>query len=94
VVVLTTCDGDGGGYGRRLGLQGGRERERDDRKLGGRRLHFFFFSLFAPEFLHAQAMKSISIYRGWRREVLSLMVKILALGSARKDPNRWFKVTP
>jgi len=29
VVVLTTCDGDGGGYGRRLGLQGGeRERER------------------------------------------------------------------
>jgi len=44
VVVLTTCDGDGGGYGRRLGLQGGRERERDDRKLGGRRLHLFFFT--------------------------------------------------
>jgi len=27
MVVLTTCGGDGGGFGRRLGLQGERERE-------------------------------------------------------------------
>jgi hypothetical protein len=90
VVVLAIYGGAGGGYGRQLGL-GGREREREMTKLGERRLHLFFFT-FCTRIFHAQAMESIHIYRGWKREVLSLMVKILALGYARKDLNCWFKI--
>jgi hypothetical protein len=30
--------------------RGERERERDDRKLGGRRLHLFFFHFLHPNF--------------------------------------------
>jgi len=33
-----------------------------------------FFANFAPLFLLPQAMKSTSIYRGWTRDILSLMV--------------------
>ena len=40
------------------------------KKLGGR----LFFLIFAPDFLHPQAMKSTPIYKGWKRDVLSLLV--------------------
>jgi hypothetical protein len=36
---------------------------------------FFFFVDFGPHFLHAQAMKSTSIYRRWKRVILSTQGK-------------------
>jgi len=30
-----------------------------------------FFLIFGPDFLHAQAMKSTPIYRGWKMVILS-----------------------
>jgi hypothetical protein len=47
---------------------------------------------FRLDFIHAQTMKSTSIYWRWKRDVLSLKVQNLSLGSTGNDLNRWFKV--
>jgi hypothetical protein len=47
-----------------------REGKKNGRKTRGR----FFFLIFAPDFLYPQVMKSTPIYRGWKRDVLSLLV--------------------
>jgi hypothetical protein len=52
----------------------------------------FCFSIFSPDFLPHQAMKSTRIYRGWKRGIFSLMVLNFAMKSTPKDPNRWLKV--
>jgi hypothetical protein len=46
-----------------------REGKKNGRKNRGRKLVFFIF--FSPNFLLIPIMKSISIYRGWKRDVLS-----------------------
>jgi hypothetical protein len=54
-----------------------REEKKNARKTRGEKTRFFLF--FAPDFLLLQTMKSISIYRGWKRDVLSLLVPNLSL---------------
>jgi hypothetical protein len=52
---------------------GGREREKeseDGRPLG----RLVFFAIFGPRFLHPWSMKITSIYRWWKRDILSLLV--------------------
>ena len=45
-----------------------------------------FLADFGPDFSH-QAMKSTSIYKQWKRAILSTLGKIVALDSVGKDLN-------
>jgi hypothetical protein len=51
-----------------------------------------FLAYFGPDFLLPQAIKSTSIYRRWKREILSTLEKNCSPDSDEKDPNRWLKV--
>jgi len=54
------------------------EREREERTLVGRKKNrgeAAFLAYFGPDFLLPQAIKSTSIYRRWKREILSTMEK-------------------
>jgi hypothetical protein len=46
----------------------------EENNWGGR---LFFFVNFAPNFLHSLVMESTSIYKGWKRDILYLMVSNL-----------------
>jgi hypothetical protein len=48
--------------------------------------------IFGPGFLPAQDMKCTSIYRRWKRDIVSLMVSNRGLCLAENDPNRLFHV--
>jgi len=48
-----------------------RLKEKKEREVG------WFFINFSPNFLHTQGMESTPIYRGWKRNILSLMVSNL-----------------
>jgi hypothetical protein len=74
----------GGGGMFPWGLQVAEEaagREREERTLAGRknRGEADFLAYFRPDFLLPQAIKSTSIYRRWKRAILSTMEKNLSL---------------
>ena len=46
-----------------------------------------FLDDFGPNFLHLWSMKIKSIYKRWKRDTLSLLVK-----NIRKHPNHWLQV--
>jgi len=52
----------------------------------------WFFPNFGYQSLLSQVMKSTSIYRRWKRTILSILGGNSALDSVGKDPNRWLKV--
>jgi hypothetical protein len=56
------------------GWKGG---EREGEKMAGKKWGGggWFFVIFRPYFLHAQAMKSTPIYKGWKRVILSTREK-------------------
>jgi len=58
-----------------------REREKEERELlvGRKQLgrQAIFLVNFAPNFLHSLVMESTSIYKGWKRDILYLMVSNL-----------------
>jgi hypothetical protein len=60
-----------------VGERVGRE-ERESYELGNNRIGAAFFVNFALAFLLLQAMESTPIYRGWKRDMLSLMVPNLS----------------
>jgi hypothetical protein len=66
----------------RLEWMRSRWRKREERELTAEkkkiREECWFFVNFAPDFLHAQAMKFTSIYRGWKRDILSLIIQNLS----------------
>jgi len=99
-VERNKCGGEGG---RRAGggvawsrwEHGEREcRERDllQKKKKKTREEAGFFVNFGLDFLLHQAINSASIYRRWKRAILSIPGKNFSLDSVGKDPNRWFKV--
>jgi hypothetical protein len=49
------------------------ERKRRERDVGWKNWEGWFLANFGLDFLHTQAMKSTVIFRGWRREVFSLI---------------------
>jgi hypothetical protein len=63
-----------------------RKRKKKTREEAG------FFVNFGLDFLLHQAINSASIYRRWKRAILSIPGKNFSLDSVGKDPNRWFKV--
>jgi hypothetical protein len=50
-----------------------------------------FFVVFRPKFLSPWSMQITSIYRWWKRDILSLLVLNVGLGSAWKHSNYCFK---
>jgi len=64
------------------------KRERDGRKRKKQWSEAGFLAEFGPNFFPAQTMKSTSIYRGWKRVILSSQGKPFNLDSVGKDPNR------
>ena len=75
-----------------FGGWGGREREgKRDCRNGA--VRGWFFVNFGLDFLLPQAINSTSIYRRWKRAILSTQEKISAFDSIGKDPNHWFKVS-
>ena len=75
------------------GHGGERERERKEREIAKLGKMAGFLADFGSDFLLIQTLKSTSIYRRWKRAVLSTLRKISAIDSVGKDPNRWFKVS-
>jgi len=71
VVGIASCGAAGGGSG--WWLERRREREIKNCKNGGQR--GWFLADFEPNFLLPQAMKSTSIYRRWKRAILSSLEK-------------------
>jgi hypothetical protein len=74
VVGLATCGGAGGGSAWWLEPRGERGREKNYRT--GQK--GWFLADFGPHFLLHQAMKSTSIYRRWKRAILSSPGKIFS----------------
>jgi len=50
-----------------------REKKKRERDVGWKNWEGWFLANFGLDFLHTQAMKSTVIFRGWRREVFSLI---------------------
>ena len=79
VVVLASCGGDGGGEaggGSGWWLEQRRKRRRE--KTTETRQKGWFLADFGPDFLLSQAIKPASIYRRWKRAILSTLGEIFS----------------
>jgi hypothetical protein len=80
--LAVDCDGDGGVQADGDDASGWtpqwRERERESASSRNRVREAGFLVVFGPKFLYPWSIKIKSIYRGWKRDTLSLLVQNLS----------------